>query len=348
MNTQLTVSPVRRARGVSAVPILIAIVLALALAAAVWFLILEPHHAAKTANAPAAQPAATATASAPPPADVSAMSNAELLSEASKAIKDQRLLAPAGNNAFEFYLKVLDRQPNNQVARDALRETFPFAANAAEQVINEGNFAEANREIALLSKADPDNYTLTILRSKLDARRKVKAQQAHDQELAEQRRQAADQAAAHQPGQEQPTTASQLAAEQQAAAEAAVRQQQQASAPAKPPRQQQQQLSSQPKQQTAARPKVTIQNAVLVRKVQPRYPVQAARMRRQGWVEVQFTVGTDGKVRDASVVGASPAHVFDHAALSAVRRWEFKPALRNGTPMAVTMRKRIEFTLGSG
>src|ERR1700749_2384583 len=109
------------------------------------------------------------------------MSMNELLAEARKAVNEQRLLAPAGNNAFEFYLKVLEKQPGNQVAVDALRETFPFGANSAEQAINQRDFGEAQRQIDLLAKADPANYTLTILRSKLDAQRKL---QDREQQLA--------------------------------------------------------------------------------------------------------------------------------------------------------------------
>ncbi len=339
MNTRTTVSRSRQARGASVATFLVAIVIIAVLAAAVWFLILRPHHQVMSSAVPAPSAAGKKVAAkAPPPANVAAMSTSELLAEASKAITEQRLLAPAGNNAFEFYLKVLDRQPDNQVAKDALRETFPFAANAAEQVINAGNFSEANREIALLSKADPDNYTLTILRSKLDARRKVKQQQAQAEQLAEQRQQeAAAAAAAQQAKQEQ--LAKQKAAQQAAAAAAAKQQAREVAKQAPEP---------EPEQPEKTKPQVVIQNAVLVKRVKPRYPAVAARMRREGWVVVQFTVGVDGKVHNVGVIDADPRHVFDHAAERAVSRWEFKPALRNGTPMPVTMRKRIVFSLGNG
>jgi protein TonB len=102
----------------------------------------------------------------------------ELLQHARQALAEQRLLAPAGNNAFELYLAVLAREHGNRVAQDALRETFPFAARAAEQTIDEGNDAEAQRQIGLLARADPQNYTLTLLQSKLQARRDAAAQEA--------------------------------------------------------------------------------------------------------------------------------------------------------------------------
>jgi protein TonB len=98
-----------------------------------------------------------------------------LLGQARRAIGQQHLLAPAGANAFEWYLAVLRRQPGNRVAAEALRETFPFAAAAAEQTVERGEPAEARRQIDLLARADPGNYTLTLLRARLAARQQAVA-----------------------------------------------------------------------------------------------------------------------------------------------------------------------------
>src|SRR5579859_1712105 len=173
----------RRARGAIR-PAAIAIVAVVAvLAAASWFLIIKPHQDLLDAESGAhpSTPVTAGQAAPPPPTNVAAMSMNQLLSEARKAVNEQRLLAPAGNNAFEFYLKVLEKQPGNQVAADALRETFPVGANLAEQAINQRDFTDAQRQIDLLAKADSANYTLTILRSKLDAQRKL---QDREQQLA--------------------------------------------------------------------------------------------------------------------------------------------------------------------
>ncbi|HET7269283.1 MAG TPA: energy transducer TonB [Oleiagrimonas sp.] len=315
--------------------VILAIIVAVAVAA--WFLIIHPHRQATQSGRMTVSAGKPSTGkAAPPPADVAAMSNSQLLSEASKAIKDQRLLAPEGNNAFEFYLKVLDRQPDNQVAKDALREIFPFAANAAEQVINRGRFAEAEREIGLLAKAAPDNYTLTILRSKLDARRRVAAHQQEAEQLAQQKQAAAALAAAR-------AQAAAKAKEAEQARQLAAKQAKQLAAAKAAAKARQTEAANQP--QPAEKAKVVIHNAVLVQQVTPRYPPAAARMRQRGWVEVQFTVGVDGKVHHAHVVEAQPTHVFDHAAVSAVSQWQYKPATRNGKPIPVTMRQRIEFKL---
>ncbi|HEX7339178.1 MAG TPA: energy transducer TonB [Rhodanobacteraceae bacterium] len=314
---------------------LVVIAIIVGILAAAWFLIIKPRQAAIKASQPLAQTAGKVVQKTAPPVNVASLSTQELLAEASKAIKDQRLLAPQGNNAFEFYLQVLARQPNNQVAKDALRETFPFAANAAEQVINQGQFDEADREIGLLAKADPDNYTLTILRSKLDAQRKVKVQQA--QLLAQQQQQAATEA------KQAAAQAKQKAAEQAKQKELAA---QTVAAEKSQPATSQASAQQQPAAAPAA-PKVVIQGAVLIKRVEPRYPPAAQRMRRQGWVLVEYTVGTNGEVSNAHVIASQPHHVFDREAVRAVSRWVYKPALRNGKPMPVTMQQRIEFTLGS-
>lgn len=106
-----------------------------------------------------------------------AMTVADLLAAAQNAYIHGCLAAPAFNNAIEYYEATLQKDSNNRVAKDALRESFPYAAAQVEHTIAENNFEEANREIELLVKADPTNYTLTILRAKLDAQRKLPGRQ---------------------------------------------------------------------------------------------------------------------------------------------------------------------------
>lgn len=318
------------------------VVIVLALAVAAWFLIIKPYREASTAEAPVAtatQKAAAAREA--PPANVDSLSVDQLLAEARTAMNDQRLVAPAGNNAFEFYMKVMQKQPGNPVAADALRETFSYGAAATEQTINQRDFNEAQREIDLLAKADPENYTLTILRSKLDAQRKTldreqqqavdaqKAQQLAQQNAANQQRQQAEQAAAAE------AQRLQLAREQ--AARAAQAQQQAATPVAVAPRQ---------AAPTPAADSGAISDAVLIRQVNPRYPTAAMRANQEGWVDVEVTVGTDGGVANVAVVDSQPKHVFDRAAIDAVSKWAYKPATRNGEPTTVTLRRRLQFNLG--
>ncbi len=76
----------------------------------------------------------------------------------------------------------------------------------------------------------------------------------------------------------------------------------------------------------------------LLKRVEPVYPIQATRNRTEGFVEVEFTVGADGKVESVSVVSARPSHTFESAAVSAVKQWTFKPGGGRG-------KVRLEFSL---
>jgi protein TonB len=107
-----------------------------------------------------------------------------LLGLARDATREGRLIAPQGNNAYEYYLSVLQLEANNATAQDALRETLPFASKEIERQINRRELEEARREIALIRDYDPTNYTLIILGAKLDAQQQVVT--AEDEAKAEQ------------------------------------------------------------------------------------------------------------------------------------------------------------------
>lgn len=345
MDTRYKYCARRYARGAirpSGIAILVVVAV---LAAAAWFLIIKPHQdlVAADQGAHPSTPVTPGVQAPPPPVNVAAMSMNQLLAEARKAVNEQRLLAPAGNNAFEFYLKVLEKQPGNQVATDALRETFPVGASVAEQAINQHDFNEAQRQIDLLAKADPANYTLTILRSKLDAQRKL---QDREQQLAsdkeKQQQLAAQKAASDKVEADRlAAEAQQKAAADQRAAQARAAQQQQAS---EARQQQATSAAANTGSATAANASGT-HPAVLLRNVPPRYPTTAVRANQEGWVEVTFTITPEGSVDDVKVVDAEPRHVFDRAATEAVSRWKFQPATQDGTPVASQDKRRIVFKL---
>ena len=82
-------------------------------------------------------------------------------------------MAPAGANAYEFYLSVLELDPANAVARQHLGEQMPDAMAAVDQAINARQLDEAGRELRLLREADSSNFTLSLLAGKLDAQRMI-------------------------------------------------------------------------------------------------------------------------------------------------------------------------------
>ena len=345
MDTRYILDTRRHVRG-AIQPLIIAIVAIFALlAVGAWFLVIKPHQELVMTDSGGhpSTPFSTATRTAPPPANVAAMDLNQLLAEARTAMNEQRYLAPTGNNAFEFYLRVLEKEPGNKVASDALRETFPFAATSAEQAINSRDFNEAQRQIDLLAKADPANFTLTILRSKLDAQRKTLDKQ---QQLALEQEKATQLAAT------QKAAADKLAADQLAERQKAQLAEQQKAEQAS--------TAQQPRQQASANPSATggdnaasadsgsdagTTTAVLVKGSPARYPTAAMRARQEGWVLVSFTVDPDGKTSNVKVVESQPRRVFDRAAIDAVERYLFTPAMNGGTAVSSTKQQRIEFKL---
>ncbi|MET0329663.1 MAG: energy transducer TonB [Luteimonas sp.] len=76
---------------------------------------------------------------------------------------------------------------------------------------------------------------------------------------------------------------------------------------------------------------------------QPDYPRASLRRGEQGEVLLLVKVGADGRVDGVDVIGSSQHRRLDRAAVSAVRRWRFEPAQRDGQPVAGELRVPISF-----
>lgn len=342
-------------------------VIALALSVGAYFVFFHDSSPSSSSGPIASNPSgtpsstnqATTTTSESPPTDQLTVD--QLLKEAGTALKEQRLVSPAGNNALEYYLRILEKEPKNQAAVDALRELFPFATGAVEQSISAGQLDDAKRVIDLLAKSDPANYTLTILRSRLDAKRKTV-----EREQAQTAAAAAAAAAANKP----PVTTAPPANSSSATTSVSPPPPHPTTSASEPPA-----ASSTPPRsvsssnpetgtssgantntQTVPAPSATpvqsnnatsgeTREVVVVKTVPPEYPREAVRKRQEGWVEVEFTVTADGEVTDAHVLNSEPGNVFDREAVRAVQRWTFKPKMENGKPEASRLKRRIEFKL---
>jgi protein TonB len=78
----------------------------------------------------------------------------------------------------------------------------------------------------------------------------------------------------------------------------------------------------------------------------PEYPERALRFRREGVVELEFTIAVDGSVRDIVVVRSEPEGLFDRAAKKALAKWRYAPQLVNAVATERTgVRVRIVFKL---
>jgi len=86
-----------------------------------------------------------------------------------------------------------------------------------------------------------------------------------------------------------------------------------------------------------------VQQANLIKKVQPLYPVQAKQDRLQGKVQFTVVIGKDGVVQNVDLISGEP--VLADAAKEAVSQWVYKPTWLNGQPVEVVTQVDVNFTL---
>ena len=84
-----------------------------------------------------------------------------------------------------------------------------------------------------------------------------------------------------------------------------------------------------------------------IARVQPEYPAAAARSQEEGTVLVRVQVDADGNPTDVSVARRSGSRDLDRAALDAVRKWRFSPAMKGGKAVASVAEVPVDFTLTS-
>ncbi|MEG0185825.1 MAG: energy transducer TonB [Stenotrophomonas sp.] len=286
----------------------------------------------------AATPAAPAVA-----AKVQSMGTEQLRESASQALRENRMYAPAGDNAIEYYLALRDKTPDDASVKSALTDLLPYTLIAAEQHLGREDFTEAQRLVALIEKVDASAPALPRLKEGLAKGVQVAAKRTEDEtekvkkdaedrtkQLAEQQRLAEQRA-------KEAEAAKVIAAQQDTVRQEAERQ----AAARREAEQKQQQAAA---QQASAARQAAAPAAPSLRPVStpaPRYPAEALRSGTSGEVLVEITVGTDGSVTNARVLRGTPSRVFDREALNAVKRWRFEPV---NAP--VTTRRTLVFAPG--
>lgn len=82
-----------------------------------------------------------------------------------------------------------------------------------------------------------------------------------------------------------------------------------------------------------------------IRTFPPQYPFIAKRDNITGRVLLRFVVDVDGNPKEAEVVKGEPEGVFDDAALKALERYKFKPAIKGGKPVNCIVKLPIVFQM---
>jgi TonB family protein len=78
--------------------------------------------------------------------------------------------------------------------------------------------------------------------------------------------------------------------------------------------------------------------------VPARYTERARRFRVEGTVTLEIEVDTNGDVGDIKVLEGLP-HGLTQEAERAVKQWKYRPASRDGRPVASTVKVHVRFTL---
>ncbi|KFN43813.1 hypothetical protein N789_07660 [Arenimonas oryziterrae DSM 21050 = YC6267] len=313
----------------STVSLRLAIALALGLGLAACGKDQPADTATPAATAPAGPTAAeqaAAQAAQQQAAALAALSAEELKSRGGKALREQRLYAPAGDNAMEYYLALRKKtEKPDASAESALIDLLPYAVIAAEQALGREDFIEAERLRALIADTDAQAPALpriadAIAKGKANVATRATAEATRAEQLAkaaeEAKTKAAEAAAAAAIAARTPSTPSAptpSAPTPERAAPPPERSTPVATAPTPPPP-----APTPPRAASSG-------GLVPVSTPQPAYPPDALRQGTTGEVVVSFTVNSDGSVSNIDIVSAKPRGVFDRNVQAAVRRWKFQP-----------------------
>ncbi len=104
---------------------------------------------------------------------------ADMLYDAKGAYDDNRLMLPAGNNAYEKYQEVLQVDPGNAIALEGIQEIALRYIALADSAINQGEYADADSLLGRAARLGPDRPELSAMKERL-AKAKLNKVEVHD------------------------------------------------------------------------------------------------------------------------------------------------------------------------
>lgn len=85
---------------------------------------------------------------------------------------------------------------------------------------------------------------------------------------------------------------------------------------------------------------------MVTREVKPDYTPEARKAGIQGNVELSVVVKDDGSVGDVTVTKSlDDKYGLDNEAVTAMKKWQFKPGSKDGKPVAVRVKVEMTFRL---
>lgn len=85
-----------------------------------------------------------------------------------------------------------------------------------------------------------------------------------------------------------------------------------------------------------------------IKRVSPKYPINAAKNKREGWAKASFIIEKDGSVSNILVNETSGSSEFAKVSKKAIAQWKYKPAFENGEPIQQCVNSvKINFRMSS-
>jgi TonB family protein len=249
-----------------------------------------------------------------------------LVQQASADIAAQRYLRPQGSNARDALLEARKLDPTDPAVALAISQLAATLTEAARKSASAGEIAQAKELLAGARRLGAAEASLAAVeRSFAEASRNREAAAARQAPAADRVASAAGLA-------EDKRSPSEIAASgagpQTGSTGSSTPASQSGSAPS---------ISSTPDQWLQAT------DLPRTREVAPDYPTQAFINGTEGWVDVDFTISTEGVPENLRVRDSSPRRVFDRAALDSLRQWRFVPISDNGVPVSRRATLRVRF-----
>lgn len=96
---------------------------------------------------------------------------ADILYRALQALDEDRLLTPAEDNAFDRFRRVLEMDPDNEIAQQGLADIAQRYANLARDAALQGLFDQAELFLTRARRVDPGHPALAAVVETLDSER---------------------------------------------------------------------------------------------------------------------------------------------------------------------------------
>src|SRR3546814_15799347 len=85
--------------------------------------------------------------------------------------------------------------------------------------------------------------------------------------------------------------------------------------------------------------------ATVLNRSVPSYPPDAYRAREEGSVLVKAQIDALGNASDVEIVSRSGSRILDRAAMNEVRKWKFRPAIKDGRTVTSSVQVPVDYRL---